>query len=508
MFTEAQLQKKTQDELVSLMLEYQRKQQAYEATMACLNDQIKLYQRRQFAKKSEKYSEDDPQYLLFNEAMSPSNLTEIEAAEEEITVPEHTRKKRGRKPLPKDLPRKQEIHDLPESEKVCACGCELTCIGEQTSEQLDIIPAKIYVIEHVYKKYACKQCEETIKQAKAPLQPIPKSIASAGMLAHVLVSKYCDGLPLYRQETILQRIGVDIPRVTMSHWVIKCANLLKPLYKLMTHQIQSYDVAYSDETKVQVLREPNRAPEAQSYMWCFGGGPPDKFSWLYHYSPSRGHEVIEEILEDFKGHLHIDGYRGYETFADGKAVTLVGCWYHVRRYFVDADKVSSKRGLAFEAIRFCKKLANIERDIKLRKLTPEQTKQVREHQALPIIKQFKAWLDKHFPTVLPKSPLGKAMQYAHNQWPKLLNYLKDGRLEISNNRTERAIKPFVIGRKAWLFSNTVAGVEASCVIYSLIETCKAHNVEPYDYLRKALTEIPSAQTEAELEALLPYNIRL
>ena len=503
MFTEDQLQEKTSQELIALMLEQQQK---YQATIACLTEQLKLYQHRQFAKKSEKYSDDDPQQILFDEAQLLENKKEIEQVENEITIASHKRKP-GRKPLPKDLPREQQVHDLSEADKLCPCGCQLTHIGDERSEQLNIIPAKVYIIEHIYRKYACKTCEQTIKQAKAPTQPIPKSIAAPGLFAHVLVSKYVDHLPLYRQEHILQRTGVDIARATLSNWVIKCGELLKPLYKLLQYQIQNYDVAYADETRVQVLKEPDRPAEANSYMWLVGGGPPKQFAWIYHYAASRGNQVLHDLLEDFNGHLHVDGYRAYDTFAQQRDINLVGCWWHMRRYFVEADKVSQNTGLATVAIKYCKKLAKIEKSIKQNKLSPEKIKLAREHQTLPIINEFKVWLDKYYPSVPPQSLIGKAIAYALGQWPKLLNHLKDGRLEISNNRTERAIKPFVIGRKAWLFANSIAGAQASSIIYSLIETCKEHNIQPYDYLNKVLTEIPAVTTEEQLEMLLPYNIK-
>jgi transposase len=471
-----------------------------------LYEQFRLGRYKRFGSKSEKDLGGACQLSLFDEAVTPDNMSEIEEADEELTIPEHKRKKKGRKALPKHLPRKQEIYDLPENEKTCSCGCALTYIGDETSEQLEVIPMKVYIIEHIRKKYACRGCEETIKQASMPKQPIPKSIAAPGLLAHTLVSKFEDHLPLYRQEHILQRVGIDIPRATLSHWVIKCAQLLSPLTKLLLAHIHGYDVAYADESTVQVLKEPGRSAESKSYMWVLGGGPPDKFALVYHYAPSRAHTVPLDLLEDFDGFLHCDGYQAYDVLASKINIVLVACWYHVRRKFKEAQKVSPKDGLATYAIQIIKKLALIEEKAKMDKLTPEQRYQLRQRHAAPILESFKAWLDKQIHTVPPKTLIGEAIGYTLNQWDKLMVYLQDGRLEISNNRTERAIKPFATGRKNWLFANSVEGAKAAAVIYSLIQTCQYQKIDSYNYLRYVLAHIPECTTIEQLEALLPFNI--
>jgi len=430
----------------------------------------------------------------------------IKKADEAITVASYTRKKTGRKPLPKELPREQRIYDLSDDEKVCGCGCELTHISDEKSEQLEYIPAKTFVIEHIRKKYACKQCEQTIKTAPAPKQPLPKSIAAPGLLAHIIVSKYTDHLPLYRQETILQRSGIDIPRATLCNWVIGCATLLSPLIKLMQSNIEHYDIAYADETTIQVLKEPGRKPENKSYMWCFGGGPPEQFNCIYHYQSSRSHEVPLHYLEQFKGYLHCDGYQAYDVLAAKSNLTLVGCWYHARRKFVEASKVSKKSGLADYALKIFASLAKIEKTIKQQ--SAQDRFHYRQKKALPLIDKFKTWLEKQLPCVPAMSLIGKAISYTLKQWPKLINYLKDGRLDISNNKLERCIKPFALSRKNWLFADSVAGANAAATLFSLLQTCQLHNINPYDYLRHVLTHIPNAQTIEQLEALLPYNVKL
>lgn len=296
-----------------------------------LNEYIALAKQRQFGAKSEKLSAN--QLSFFDEAALPKNPEAILKAEEEIQVASFTRKKSpGRKALPCELPREFIVYDLSEEEKICSCGCQLTHICDEKSEQLELIPAKVYVIAHIRKKYACRNCEETIITAQYPKQPIPRSIAAPGMLSHVLVSKFQDHLPLYRQEQIFRRIGVDIPRATFSLWVIRCAELLNPLVKLLHQTILDYDVAYSDETTLQVLKEPSKPVKSKKYMWLFAGGHPDKFAFYYHYHPDRSNYVAKEFFDGFKGYLHCDGFPGYDSLAaKNDHIILSGCLYHARR---------------------------------------------------------------------------------------------------------------------------------------------------------------------------------
>lgn len=474
--------------------------------IAALQQELKLSRMRHYGRKSEKTPDGAKQLDLFNEAECAENTKEVEAVEEEITIPAHKRKKSGRKPLPKDLPRVQVIHDLDEQDKVCACGCSLTKIAEEKTEQLDIIPAKIRVIENIKYKYACKGCEDTIKTATPPMAPIPKSIATPGLLSHVLIAKFKDHLPLYRQENIFNRMGVDIARNTLSNWVIKSGDILQPIYDLLQADICSYDIAYADETRVQVLKEPDRNASSQSYMWCFIGGPPDKRSIIYHYDPGRSHVVIEEVMKSFSGSLHCDGYSGYDCYAQDRDVVLIGCWMHARRRFAEIVKLTKSEGLAHKALELISKLYKVEKHIKSQGYCVSEIHAYRLKHAKKVLDKFKYFLDSNYPKVLPKSPIGKAIYYCLNQWPKLVGYLADGRLEIDNGFSERQIKPFVIGRKNWLFNNSISGVRASQVIYSIIETCCAHKLEPYGYLRYLLTELPRITEPTEIQELLPWNI--
>lgn len=499
------LHTKTPEEIQAVVQQFKRTLAERDQTIEALRYQLNNALRHRYGKKSEK---DNPnQASLFDEVTQPDNAEEIVQAEEEITVAAYQRKKAGRKPITPDLPRVQQIHDIPESAKTCICGCTLTKMGEEITEQLDFIPAKAQVIQHVHYKYACKGCEETIKTAKGPKQPIPKSIASPGLLAHIAVSKFCDHLPLYRMEGILQRMGVEIARNTLSHWMIKISELLLPIYKLLQYNIMTYDVAFADETPVQVLKEPDRPPESKSYMWVFIGGPPEKRSIIYHYDVSRGHTVPLNTLDDFKGWLHCDGHSAYDGYAKvNPAVILLGCWMHARRKFYDVAKSIKTEGLAHKAVKKIAKLYRVEDEIKQTCKSPQAVYDYRQQHAKPLLNEFKQWLDDNLHHIRPKSPLGDAFGYALNQWKKLTRYLDDGRLEMDNGESERKIKPFVIGRKNWLFCDSVAGAKAAEIIYSIIETAKHHQVEPYSYLRYVLTRLPNITTESELEALLPFNV--
>lgn len=495
---------KTKEELLEIIAQQSQLVDRQSREIDHLNEMVRLYQLRQFGKKSEKGSPD--QLSLFDEAELPKKIEAIEAAEEEIKVAAYTRKPSGRKPLPENLPREQRVYDLEAHEKICACGHDLRHIKDETSEQLEIIPAKIYVVQHVRKKYACKHCEETIKTAPMPVQPIPRSIAGPGLLSHIIVSKFQDHLPLFRQEQMLRRIGVDIPRSTLCLWIIRIHEFFKPMMEMLKNTIQYYDIAYSDETTLQVLKEPNKVVHSTKYMWLFAGGPPEKFAYYYHYHHSRTHDVLLNFFENYQGTIHCDGFPGYDALATRSSqITLSGCMYHVRRKFVEITKMTqTKEGVAHTVVNFIAKLAHIESEIK--ECLPENKRAIRQEKAKPVLEELHAYLIDMYPRTFPKSPLGKAIFYALNQWPKLLTYLKDGRLENNNNRSERAIKPFVIGRKGWLFANSVAGAHAAATLFSLVETCKHHNIEPYDWFRYVLQQLPLCQSNSEIEALLPFNI--
>jgi transposase len=492
------------DALKSLVADQAVRNEQLQSKVILLQEQLNLALAKRYAASSEKISPD--QVCMFDEAEVDAPAIE-DADNDVILVPAHTRKKRGRKPLPDNLPRVDVIHDLPESERHCDHdGRLLTEIDEVISEQLDIIPAKIQVIRHIRKKYACT-CGQCIKTAPLPAQPIPKSMASPGLLAHITVSKYQDALPLYRQETILQRIGVELPRATLANWMIQAGSLIQPVINLLRDRLLDYDILQMDETTVQVLKEDGKSAQSKSYLWLQRGGPPDRPVVLYDYDPGRGAGVPKRLLTGFTGYLQTDGYDGYNAVVAINALVHVGCMAHARRKFSEAVKAqgrNKKRGKAHRGLALIQKLYRVEKQA--RTLTPEDRYAHRERHARPVLDELRSWLDETLLQVPPTSATGKALNYLNNEWGKLIRYLDDGRLEIDNNGAENAIRPFVVGRKNWLFSASVKGVKASANLYSLIETAKANGLEPYTYLRYLFTELPKATTVEAIEALLPGNI--
>jgi transposase len=479
-----------------------------------LEERIRLLQKELFGRKTEKQSKSDQkQLLLFDE--NQVDDPEGDELPEEVTVPEHSRKKRGRKPLPEELPRVEVILDINEDEKVCGCGCELSHIGNDTSEKLEIIPAKVQVIRYIRKKYACKNCEgveddgPTVRIASLPPQIIPKGIATPGLLAHIIVSKFEDALPFYRQEKILRRMGVDLPRSTLCNWTVKVADKIEPIISLFHDGIRSGPLVNIDETPVQVLKEPGRSNTSKSYMWVYRGGDPDHPMLIYQYQPTRSGQVPLSFLDKYKGYVQTDGYAGYDALGRQAGIDLVGCWVHARRKFMDVIKAKSKKGkkgIADKAIGYIGKLYQIEKQAKKNDLKPVAIYQLRQEKAKPILDEFYKWLLTKSNITPPQGLLGKAINYTLKYWDRLYRYIEDGRLRPDNNLAENAIRPFVIGRKNWLFSGSPNGAKASANLYSLIETAKANGLQPYEYLRYLLEKIPYVKTEQEYKNFLPQNI--
>ena len=472
---------------------------------------IRQLQQKRFGRKSEKLDIELPLLPgfenLFDEAgIEPADEPEEETLEQTADQEKTQKhKKPGRRPLPKDLPRERVVHDLPEEEKQCkCCGHQMIKFGEETSEQLDYIPAQIKVLVHVRNKYACRSCEEGVTLAPMPTQPIAKSIASASLLAHVLVSKFADHLPLYRQSEMWGRLGVDISRATMSGWVLRCGTMLAPLVELLRQNIINSDYARADETPLQVLSEPGRKATDKSYMWVFMNEATEHKSIVYRYAPTRRGAVAQEFLTGFQGHLQTDDYSGYHALCRKPGVISVGCFAHARRKFTDIVKIIKTPGKAAEALAFIEKLYEIERYAKDNNIPPDKVKEIRQKKARPIWDAYKLWLENNIVRVPPKNPLYAAMKYTVSNWPQLTRYLEDGRLDIDNNAMERMVKPFATGRKNWLFAGNDTGAHASASIYSLIETCEANGVEPEAYLKHALENIHTTQ---DLSQLLPFHFK-
>lgn len=508
--------------LRQIVLSQAREIRQLKAQYEHLQEQIRLLLHRRFGANSEKYRAE--QADLFNEAevyaedgLDEEPHTERTAAESITDGPEGSADsaltppsaKRGRKALPPALLRVDIVHELPADQRYCAEGHELKVIGEVISEQLDIIPAKVQVLRHIRKKYACPCCSSEVKTAPLPAQPIPKSNASPGLLAYLVTSKFLDALPLYRQSQMLQRIGVDIARGTLAAWMIRCGELIQPLLNLLQEQLRHDDIQQIDETTVQVLKEDGKTAQSKSYLWVQRGGPPGQPVIVFTYNPSRSQHVADALLADYRGYLQTDGYAGYAPVCAKNGLRQVGCWAHARRKFDEALKAQgpkgqAKAGKASKALITIQKLYRIEKQIK--HLAPADKQRIRQQQAVPILNEMKAWLDTSLTQVPPTSLTGKALGYLSKQWPILTVYCEDGRLEIDNNAIERAIRPFVIGRNNWMFSDTVQGAKASANLYSLIETAKLNGLEPYRYLRHVFKELPMAQSLVDIERLLPWNV--
>jgi len=417
------------------------------------------------------------------------------------------RRHRGRPALPPNVPREAIVHDVPDADKRCpCCGERKQRIGERRSEQLDIVPPRLKVLEHIQLIYACAHCGEGgVDTAPKPAQPIPKSNASPGLLAYLVIAKVADGLPLYRQERIFSRLGFALPRSTQASWLIKAGQLIQPLINLLHDDLLQRDIILADETTFQVLNEPGRAAQTKSYFWCYrsGCGPP---IILFDYSETRAGQHPKAYLDGFTGYLLTDGYAGYDAVGDGDGQpTLLGCWSHARRHFHDIVKARPKGvapGLADEALAYADTLFRLERHWK--PCNAAQRQQLRQQLSVPVLAQCKTWLDQHLSVTAPKTLLGKAIRYALRFWTRLTRFLADGRLPISNNQTERDIKTFVLGRKAFLFANSPAGAKALANLYALVQTAQAHGQEPWAYLKQVFTAGPQATSVGQIEALLPW----
>jgi transposase len=437
------------------------------------------------------------------EEVGPQDTREEEQSDQTSQdKPVRQNKTTGRKPLPDYLPRERIVHELEKSAQQCSCGHTLHKIGEEVSEQLDYIPAQVKVIQHVRYKYGCKACEEGIKTAPVPSQPIPKSMATANLLAHVFVSKFDDHVPLYRQVEIWQRCGVDLNRATLSNWVMKAGALCQPLVDLFRSHIIASSYAQADETTVTLLKQSQS--RHKSYMWVYktGYGPP---CLVYEFQRSREGKHATAFLEGFEGYLQGDAYSGYNEVTSQPGVRRLGCMAHARRKFVDIINMAPKKqGYAHQAVEKIKHLYKIEADIGEKKLSLDEVKLYREQHAKPLLENLKKWLEEIKPKAPPKGPLGRAIAYALNHWTELTRYLEDGRLAIDNNACERAIKPFTVGRKNWLFMGNDKGAMSAAALYSLIETAKANGINPYEYLRYVLDTLPKLETD-QLPQLLPWN---
>ena len=490
-----------------------------EQQIEVLMEALRLANHKRFGASSEKSEETLMEQLsfLFNEA---EVFAAAEKEEEEATeVKAHKRRKKHEYTLdniPEGIPVEQVEHRLEGEDLVCPqCGDTMTEIGKEVVRTLKIIPPQTIVCEDIYYTYACKKCSEDADEGcetpivKTPHEKniIPGSFATAEAIAHIMTQKFVMGAPIYRQEQELKRQGIPLSRQTMSNWILKASETyLAPVYEQLHKELLARDVLHSDDTTLQVLHEPGKKAQTDSYMWLYRtSGDTDKPIVLYEYQPGRGAKHPKAFLEGYKGYLQTDGYAGYHDL--GEDVILVGCWAHARRKFDEAVKSSpkgkTKGSSAYQGFTYCNLLFSIEQEIAGK--TAEERYEERLRQAKPVLDAIFAWANSR--TAAPKSPLGRALTYLKNQWPYLTSYLKDGRLELSNNRAERSIKPFVIDRKNFLFANTPKGATGSAVIFSLIQTAIENGLEPYKYLTWLMKKAKDADLSQEdmIQSLLPWN---
>lgn len=477
--------------------------------------------RRHFGRSSEKKNktEDDKQASLFDEA-------EVNADEEVVSekcqtvVKEHARAKRGRKPKDVQLPIKEEIHELADEDRACTtCGSLRPVIGEEETSEIEIVPEHALKIVHIRKKYGpctCKECSEQgeggILIAPGPQKIIKGSDFSNRTTAFFLTAKYNDAIPFYRLANILERSGLDITRATLSNHAILAGRAIGDLIDLMKEDLAKSPALLMDETTVQVLKDENKKKGSKSYMWVSRGYCQGNPIHLFSYHPTRSGSFAELLLKNFTGfYVQTDGYQGYNFIAARRDVQHVGCFAHIRRKFVEAHEIAGKTGMAGEAIETIAKLYKIESDLRS-KLASNRIDEAtfllrRKSQAEPILISFRDWLMKAALSVTPQSALGKAISYAQAVFPKAARYVEHQLLTPDTNKVENAIRPFVVGRKNWLFSGSPRGAHASAGIYSLIETAKANGHEPYRYLSWLFDRLPACNTLAEKSALLPYRVR-
>ncbi len=487
-----------------------------EQQVNALTEALRLVQHKRFGASSEKTVDDGSQQLsfLFNEAEVIADH-EAEQDKQETLVAAHKRHKKHEYTLdnlPEGVATEVVEHRVPQEELECPiCGETMQEIGKEVVRKLKIIPAQVVVVEHRYYAYACRNCDQNgietpVTTADREKSVIRGSFATAEAIAHIMVQKFVMGSPLYRQEQEMKRQGIPLSRQTMSNWILRAAaDYLTPVYNALHRELLQREVLHADETTLQVLHEPGKKPQSESYMWLYRtGGHGDNSAEhpivLYEYQPGRGAKHPAVFLDGFRGYLHTDGYAGYHKLPE--EITVVGCWAHARRKFDEALKSIAKGQASAKNIRkgfdFCNRLFTIEQQ--LADMLAEERYTQRLEQAKPVLDELFRWVESvHYSS---KSPWGSAMEYLKNQKPYLLNYLLDGRLEISNNRAERSIKPFVIDRKNFLFANTPGGAQGSAVIFSLIQTAIENRLDPWRYLTWLIDT--AAKGDVDAVGLLPW----
>jgi transposase len=470
-----------------------------------LEERLRLMMQHRFGRRSEQL-DGQLELQLFDEAELAQEPVELPAS---VTVAGHSRQ--GRRPAlgwPDDLQRVKVVHDLDDTDKTCPCGQPLRMIGEQVSEQLAVIPQQYFVISHHRLKYACR-CQQCIRTASMPKPSLPGTQASASLLAHTMVSKYLDGLPLYRQEQMAKRAGITLPRAKLARWLIDASGVLQPIYNLLQDTFFSYDIVCTDATGIQVLKEAGRRADQKSYLWIRRGGPPDRPVVLVDYEISKSGQTVYALLDQAQGYLVSDAASDYNLAVARNGLQTVLCNDHCRRKFAEVlksvpNREKTRHWAATTAIGYYKKLYRIEREIKA--LPPDEKYAQRQARAVPIWTQFIAWAQKTYEGGVAHRRTREALAYLLNHREGLRRYCDDGRLPISNILTEHVAKTIAVARKNFLFADTPNGAEASARIYAIVESAKANGHHVTRYLAVVLSELPNVTTVDDIEALMPWAI--
>jgi transposase len=474
-------------------------------------ERLRAYRRELFGAKSEAQDSDQPG--LFNEAEALSaNATPAQEDSPESMVSAHTRKKRGhRKPLDPNLPREVVRHELPEAERFCMNdGHALVEFGVEISEQLDVIPEQLRVIQHQRVKYACPCCDLGIKVTPAPARIIPRGLLTESALAWIATGKYQFGMPLYRQAGLLRRFGGDISSNTIAASMVRVGLAAQPVINLLRDALLDAGMIYCDGTTLQVLKEEGRRPQTTSYLWAqmSGSGVPVR---CFTYTPGRGTKLGEKLFTGIRpgAVMMTDGYEPYNDIARRYGLVHLGCWVHVRRYFVKAEDSVPKaaRTPNLLATRFIKLIGQLfVAEVLSETWSAQRRQRLRRRYSARVFEAIHALMLEQSHAVVPKSLLGKGLTYLRAQWPKLIRYIENGDWPVSNNACENAIRPFCLGRRSWLFSDTVDGANASANLYTLVETVKANGIDPYRYLTWLFQRLPLAKTADDYDALLPWRM--